>query len=427
MERIFLDYLGPAPGGVKIAVFHKDTSKDHVDGLKGFLDNQKIRLGELSTKERVEKADELEYFDGAFTTVFSPERWSFFELRQYIKTFLDTISAPEDGIRLQYDSKGRDKSLRFDSASYVELGRLIDQCEDYYFIGNHSIALFINGILQLLKENLQLYWAAATIKPHHPEGMLYFNHVPPARPKKEVQKLCRTAPSEQVRKFPVEFNNEHIADVFIYPSPFSPPKEAVTRFVEHVIMHIDDFIYGDIIFKRRTGELRNSLAELVKENTELKKELAIAKGESGTGFDAVSPADPAPTPLDLTSIKILVMGGTEIKSKVIHAEFDKAGFEKRNIDLRLEYDKLKSVDINDLKRIRGKYDGILLGPMPHKLRGDMDGGSLIGMMENNPKDYPPFVVLRDHAGGLKITKSGLKPSINEITEMLRRQNEYAEP
>jgi hypothetical protein len=59
--------------------------------------------------------------------------------------------------------------------------------------------------------------------------------------------------------------------------------------------------------------------------------------------------------------------------------------------------------------VRSRYDGIILGPMPHKMRGDFqDGNSLVAMMENEPDRYPPFAVARDKSKELEITKSSLR-------------------
>lgn len=45
------------------------------------------------------------------------------------------------------------------------------------------------------------------------------------------------------------------------------------------------------------------------------------------------------------------------------------------------------------------------------MHGDMEGSSLIAMMENNSEEYPPFITVRDSGGTLSINKSSLKKSI----------------
>ena len=104
----------------------------------------------------------------------------------------------------------------------------------------------------------------------------------------------------------------------------------------------------------------------------------------------------------------------------------KAGFDKKKIQLYTDYHKFKSIDINNLKKIRSRYDGILLGPMPHKMHGDMQGESLIGIMQNHPEEYPPFTVIIDKAKKLKISKSSLKHALEELEKKLKLVNTYTE-
>jgi Mn-dependent DtxR family transcriptional regulator len=64
--------------------------------------------------------------------------------------------------------------------------------------------------------------------------------------------------------------------------------------------------------------------------------------------------------------------------------------------------------------------------MPHKMHGDMNGESLIGIMQNNSEEYPPFTVIRDKAHKLKISKSSLKDALEELENKLRLVNTYTD-
>ena len=128
--------------------------------------------------------------------------------------------------------------------------------------------------------------------------------------------------------------------------------------------------------------------------------------------------------IDISSAKILLLGGCPGSPDKYISEFKKYGIDKHNIDMKTDYKKLGSFDINNLTKARSKYDGILLGPMPHKMSGDMDGRSLIGMMENNVSEYPPFVVVRDSSGELKITKSSIKTSLKKLIPLIKQYDNY---
>lgn len=44
---------------------------------------------------------------------------------------------------------------------------------------------------------------------------------------------------------------DHIADIHVGLGPGSPGVRNVRRFLQHVAVHVDDFIYGDRCFQRR--------------------------------------------------------------------------------------------------------------------------------------------------------------------------------
>lgn len=113
-----------------------------------------------------------------------------------------------------------------------------------------------------------------------------------------------------------------------------------------------------------------------------------------------------------------------LKEDKILSIFKKKGYDKKKVEVLIEYDKMKSLDINNLKRMRSKYDGLLLGLMPHKMRGDMDGTSLIAIIEQQSEESPPLIVLRDETSRLKISNNSLKKGLEALTAKMERVNTY---
>jgi hypothetical protein len=410
MEKIYLKCLAlnPNSGVVKVAVFLKQVSQKHTENLIGFLRNQKIKCYDFPGYTR-DKISELSYFDHCFEISFAVKRWSFFSMRSYIRNYLgswnEEVAFCSDYLK-SYDA--RDETLVFDDKFYVDLTKRIDRCENIYYQEDRSISLFLNGVMRILYENLQLYWVVTKTADIRTGERTYLNHYPAAIPLQKVASLSPDNISEPVRIFPVEFCNEHIVDFYIHPGPFSPQKETVDKFVKYVLMQIDDFIYGDIISRRQKFELESEIAQLKKQYNHVPRHVER----------------PPIAPKDIADARLIVIAGSQIPDKMIISELCKKGFAKNKIVLKTEYSKHKSIDINNLKKIRSQYDGILLGPMPHKMAGKMDGDSLISMMQNNAEDYPPFAVIRDKSGELKVSKQSFRAALDSLVPKLERYNNY---
>jgi len=89
----------------------------------------------------------------------------------------------------------------------------------------------------------------------------------PEQTRKEIIKYCDSdsnsnCDNKNIIAKPIDFNGEHLADVIVCPGPYSPRKNVINKFLDFVIMHIDDFVYGDIIHKRRIFKLEAEIAEL---------------------------------------------------------------------------------------------------------------------------------------------------------------------
>jgi hypothetical protein len=214
---------------VKIAVFYKGK-KEHLQDLKGFLGNQNIVCSEIPQTDK-NKMEEFAYFEEGFYITIAPDRWSFYELRSYIQTY---AKACEDDVLLK-DSilqkiSACDEDIVFDDSFYVQLTKEIDKCKNRYYQENMSISLFLSGLLKLLRQNLQLYWAAAKLMDIRTKQATYMNHDPPSLQRNNILKACDNNLSESIFKHTIEFCGMHIADIYGKPGPFSPNTTVTNKF-----------------------------------------------------------------------------------------------------------------------------------------------------------------------------------------------------
>jgi hypothetical protein len=393
---------------VKLAVFLKGN-KEHVKDLMGFLKNQDIDCSKIPQDQR-KVMQEFAYFDEGFLITIMPSRWSFYELKSYIQTYTDTCE--EDFVlrdTLFHEPGTYDEGLFFNDRFYVQLAKEIEKCEELYYQENMSIGLFMSVVLKLLRQNLQLYWAASKLMDIQTRKVNYLNHDPPSLPRKDILKTCTDSPSKLVIKAPVEFCDEHIADFFLKPSPFSPKASVINKFLAHVVMRIDAFIYGHLAHKTETIRLKSEIAELKKQHQPSM---------------SVNPEREQKT---REKLQLLLLGDSHLSNNQILPLFSKFGFGRENLELETEYEKYRTFDTNNLLAVRSRYDGILLGPMPHSMKGDLTiGDGLIVQMQREPERYPPFVVVRDKKGDLKISKSSLKNAIKDLVSLIEKVEKYVQ-
>ena len=176
MNKIFMTCLNRSNDNKEatLAVFMKGN-KEKADDLMGFLKNQNIDITFMPEVER-KNIPEFAYFDEGFKINIHTNRWSFYELRSYITSYTNTLD--EDSLLRETMSKELrtcDENKVFDDRFFVELSRKIDACEDLYYEVDSDIAIFMNGILKILAENLELNWAATKIKKIKKETLVYIN------------------------------------------------------------------------------------------------------------------------------------------------------------------------------------------------------------------------------------------------------------
>jgi len=418
VERIYLECLEPVSddGMVRVGIFLKEVKDSHFNDLLGFLRNQYIECYYFDEPLPDNIQQKLTYFDECFFITFEARRWSFFDLRRYVKAY---ITAWDE--KISFCGEYLDDVLRtkdgvvFNDSFYLQLSRYIDRCEDMYYNEKSSLALFINGILKLIRENLQVYWAAAKLENFETGKLDYINYYPAStQPHKAVAESTATIKSDNIITYKVDFRNERIAEFFISPSPFSPARDIIDTFVSYIIMHIDDFIYGAVSHKKEVFRLRQKISELQDYNASLTEYLQ--KKTSGN-IDFAEPELDSEHQLEPKDLRVYVIGAAHISKSQLISEFTAAGFDKKNVNTMLEYKGTKTkIQINNLLRDRARYDVLLFGPEPHN--------SILQLIEDEPERYCRFVRVEDKEGHLKITKKSLKTALGKVTEMMHEFNNY---
>lgn len=100
--------------------------------------------------------------------------------------------------------------------------------------------------------------------------------------------------------------------------------------------------------------------------------------------------------------KIIVIGDSRVGKNEMEYIAKRNGIEPRRIEFVLEYDKLTNYDFEKFK-YNTSYSDILIGPIPHKVKGLDVSSSFLAMVREKLECFPKVIELRD-ANELKITK-----------------------
>ncbi|GEM_PF-1548595 len=408
MDQIYVASLERQQGtkDVRLAIFLKGDL-NHLDDLRGFLENQKIKCRPFPEHLR-SRMTEFNYFDDGFIFAIHPERWTFYEIRSYIQKYIEQQN--ENAVLRDFmldDFESSHADQLFDEQFYLSLTREIHKYKRVYFEESHSISLLIAGVLKLIRQNLCLYWSAVRLLNINNNKLDYINFDPPSAPRRPIIRIANGGEEHGAIRVPVEFCGEMIAEFIVQPGPFSPSVKEVNRFLKHVSMLLDDFFYADLRFKRVTFKLYSELSKLKQVQT---------------------PTRPIPEDREEKIRKkwqLLVLAATELSAPVILSECAKFGFERNNIELFTDFSKFHHFDANNLLVHRCRFDGILLGPMPHKIQGDFGSySSLIEKMQSEPSRYPIFEVLRNPNGDLVLSKKSLRMALDKLVLKLDEVSEY---
>ncbi len=100
--------------------------------------------------------------------------------------------------------------------------------------------------------------------------------------------------------------------------------------------------------------------------------------------------------------KIIVIGESRVNKSDLEYIVKKNGIDPKKIEFELDYEKLTNYNFEKFK-YNMSYSDVLIGPMPHKVKGLDESSSFLSMVREHPEDYPKIIELRD-ANELKITK-----------------------
>lgn len=104
--------------------------------------------------------------------------------------------------------------------------------------------------------------------------------------------------------------------------------------------------------------------------------------------------------------KILVIGDSRVKMKDLLGVIKDLRIDVDKVEFKLGYEKASGIDLETL-RYSNKYTDILMGPIPHKVKGLDSSTYFISEIENNQEEYPNLIKLID-SNALKITKTSFK-------------------
>ncbi len=105
---------------------------------------------------------------------------------------------------------------------------------------------------------------------------------------------------------------------------------------------------------------------------------------------------------DFNNAKILVIGNSMISKDVMVSIAKKYGIKENRLEFELDYDRLHNYNFGNLKN-NMSYSDILVGPLPHKVKGIENYSSFLAMAEANPEEFPKIIRL-EGSNELKITK-----------------------
>ena len=106
---------------------------------------------------------------------------------------------------------------------------------------------------------------------------------------------------------------------------------------------------------------------------------------------------------DTNHSKIIVIGDSRIDKNEMEIVAKKNGIDPCRIEFVLEYDKFSNYNFEKFKH-NMSYSDILLGPIPHKVKGLDKSSSFLAMVRKNPDVFPKVIDIRN-SNELKITKT----------------------
>ncbi len=208
-----------------------------------------------------------------------------------------------------------------------------------------------------------------------------------------------------------------------------PVDRGFTRFEEEITVsllmeqmesmqaYMDELLHE---LEKVSTESSAKIDELQKKNDEYRRAMVQMREyagctEDGKPDDQVNPDNMPGHDLLGTHGKILVIGGQELGTNIMHGIAKTMGFEKKDFEF-VEYDKTK--DFADRIRKNGRYSAIIFGACPHKTTAGSGYSSALTKLEQT-EDMPFTVDARSKSGKLKVTKESFREALWDICENLR--------
>jgi hypothetical protein len=164
---------------------------------------------------------------------------------------------------------------------------------------------------------------------------------------------------------------------------------------------------------RLSRELDELISQLTQANWRI-TELEESLSDQGTYTDEPIDRPPlVPGTIDGSVLPprthILVIGDSRVQEQKLAGICKQLRIDKDQVQFELDYNAFDNISLDSLQ-YNGSIAGILIGPVPHKVRGcDDPANTLISSI-----GFPPTVKIETSSGELKITKSSFREALNRL-------------
>lgn len=121
-------------------------------------------------------------------------------------------------------------------------------------------------------------------------------------------------------------------------------------------------------------------------------------------------------PESIGKLKVAVLGAMQIPQKNLLGIVKRFGLGRSNIEF-FDYDQTKRLSIDGWE-FNCPYSGILIGPVPHSTKGAGHYSSVVERLTREGSGFPPTIVVRTKAGGLKITNDSFKSALSSLLDKI---------
>lgn len=104
------------------------------------------------------------------------------------------------------------------------------------------------------------------------------------------------------------------------------------------------------------------------------------------------------------------------KTEHLVGKAKKFGLTRSHLRFKTDYSKFTQFDLSELQ-YSNVCAGILVGPVPHKMKGVGDSASVLQLFAAE-EGYPPAVAMRTASGELKGTKKSFDAALGELLTTL---------